>query len=106
MAGILGGAYNVGGPPVILYGTLRRWPPAQFRATLQGCLLPISLVVTASQGLAGLWTTRVWRLFGLSLPVVIGAMMLGGRLAARVPARQFERGLYLALIVLGIMLLR
>lgn len=98
--------FDTGGPPVILYGTLRRWPPAQFRATLQGCLLPISLVVTASQGLAGLWTPRIWWLFGLSLPVVIGALLLGRWLAARVPKEQFERVLYLALIVLGVMLVR
>ena len=28
LAGILGGAYNTSGPPVILYAHCRRWPPA------------------------------------------------------------------------------
>jgi uncharacterized membrane protein YfcA len=36
LAGILGGAYNMAGPPMIVYGAMSRWPPAQFRATLQG----------------------------------------------------------------------
>ena len=35
-AGILGGAYNTNGPPVVIYGSLRKWSPATFRATLQG----------------------------------------------------------------------
>jgi hypothetical protein len=30
-AGILGGAYGMNGPPLAVYGVLRRWTPAQFR---------------------------------------------------------------------------
>ena len=33
-AGVLGGAYGMNGPPLVAYGTLRRWSPEQFRATL------------------------------------------------------------------------
>lgn len=33
-AGVLGGAYGMNGPPLVVYGTLRRWPAEQFRATL------------------------------------------------------------------------
>src|SRR5690625_3124153 len=32
-AGVLGGAYGVNGPPVIVYGSLRHWTPERFRAT-------------------------------------------------------------------------
>src|SRR2546423_2318549 len=35
VAGVLGGAYNTNGPPVVVYAALRRWPPEHFRATLQ-----------------------------------------------------------------------
>ena len=34
LAGILGGAYASPGPPVILYGIFRQWPPAVFRISL------------------------------------------------------------------------
>ena len=34
-AGILGGAYGMNGPPLAMYGSLRRWEPEYFRATLQ-----------------------------------------------------------------------
>ncbi len=33
LAGALGGAYNTSGPPVILYGHAREWPPAEFKAS-------------------------------------------------------------------------
>ena len=29
-AGILGGAYGMNGPPLVVYGTLRRWSPGTF----------------------------------------------------------------------------
>src|SRR5436190_1989907 len=35
LAGIFGGAYGMNGPPLVIYGSLRRWTPEQFRATLQ-----------------------------------------------------------------------
>jgi hypothetical protein len=33
-AGVLGGAYGMNGPPLVVYGALRRWPPEHFRPTL------------------------------------------------------------------------
>jgi uncharacterized membrane protein YfcA len=35
-AGVLGGAYGMNGPPLVMYGALRGWSPRHFRATLQG----------------------------------------------------------------------
>ncbi len=56
LAGILGGAYGMNGPPLAVYGSLRRWAPANFRATLQGYFLPASLAGMAGYWAAGLWT--------------------------------------------------
>src|SRR5690606_17113359 len=36
LSGILGGAYGLNGPPIVIYGNLRNWTPKNFRATLQG----------------------------------------------------------------------
>ena len=36
IAGILGGAYNTSGPPVIIYGSCRRWGSIEFKSNLQG----------------------------------------------------------------------
>ncbi len=54
-AGVLGGAYGMNGPPLVIYGALRRWPPERFRATLQGYFLPASLIGMAGYTAAGLW---------------------------------------------------
>jgi len=104
-AGILGGAYNTGGPPLVVYATMNRWPPETFRATLQSCFLVTGLGVLISHGLGGLWTGQVLHLFALSVPIVIPAVVLGGWLNRRMPMQRFERFLFLILIVLGVMLL-
>ena len=104
-AGILGGAYNTNGPPVVLYGALRHWPPDRLRATLQGYFLPSAVLICAGHAASGLWTWRVFRLYALALPVVLLAIPLGLRLGRRIPADRFGRLLYAALIVLGVGLL-
>lgn len=104
LAGVLGAAYTTNGPPVILYGTLRRWPPAKFRATLQGFFLPNGLMILASHGLGGLWTRQVFTLYGVGLPAALFAFWLGSRLNRRIPAQRFTRLIYAILVVLGIVL--
>jgi uncharacterized membrane protein YfcA len=105
VTGILGGAYNTGGPPLVIYATMNRWPPETFRATLQSCFLVTGLGILTSHGLGGLWTGQVLRLFALSIPVVFPAIVLGGWLNRRMSMQRFERFLFLILIVLGGMLL-
>ena len=104
-AGILGGAYNIGGPPLILYGSLRRWSPARFRATLQGYFAVTGIYVLVLHGLSGLWTTQVWQLFLLSIPLQIIAVWVGGKFNRHIPIAVFSRLLYVALIFLGVLLL-
>ena len=104
-AGILGSAYNTSGPPVIIYGTMRRWPPELFRATLQGFFFFSNIFVVAGHGLAGLWTTEVMWLTLLSLPVLLTAIAAGARVNRRIPAAQFARLVYVLLIFLGALFL-
>jgi uncharacterized membrane protein YfcA len=104
-AGLLGGAYNIAGPPVIVYGTLSRWTPQQFRATLQGFFVVINTVILAGHASAGLWTPRVLTLFVLAIPFMLIGFWAGARISQHVPTPVFERLVYIMLVLLGIMLL-
>ena len=101
MAGILGGAYGMNGPPLVVYGTMRSWSPAQFRATLQGYFLPASLVVMAGYWLAGLWTPQVTQLYLWSLPVILPAIFLGQKIHQRIPVHLFIVLIHSSLILIG-----
>lgn len=103
--GLLGGAYNTNGPAVVIYGLLRRWSPASFRATLQGYFLPSGLLILTGHGVSGLWTSRVLQLFLMSLPVVLAAVWLGGLANRRIPSGRFDRVVYGLLLLIGSLLL-
>jgi len=105
IGGILGGAYNTNGPPVILYGILRGWKPESFRATLQSYFLPTGAAIMIGQGLAGLWTKTVMTTYLYSLPLVFLAIFLGLKISRKIPAEKFNKYVYVMLLGLGIILL-
>jgi len=104
-AGVLGGAYGMNGPPLAIYGALRRWRPEYFRATLQAYFLPASMVGMAGYFVTGLWTPAVNHFYVVSLPGVVIAIVLGRSLNRRLPTRQFISCLYIGLTLIGVVLL-
>jgi hypothetical protein len=104
-AGVLGGAYNTNGPPVVAYEMLKGWPPERFRATLQGYFLPTGAAILAGHGLAGLWTGEVLRGYLYSLPAIVLGVALGGWLHRRLPLALFAKFVYVTLAAMGALLL-
>lgn len=104
-AGVMGGAYGMNGPPLVIYGSLRKWSPQHFRATLQGYFLPASVVGMGGYWVAGLWTPAVSRLYLLSLPAVLVATLLGRVINRRMNATQFLLYIHMGLILIGVVLL-
>jgi len=104
-AGVLGGAYGMNGPPLVVYGSLRGWSPQHFRATLQGYFLPASLAGLWGYWAAGLWTPAVTRFYLWSLPVVIAGTFLGRAIHHRIAAQRFVVYVHVGLIGIGMILL-
>ena len=104
-AGVLGGAYGMNGPPLVIYGAMRRWSAPQFRATLQGYFLPASLIGMAGYWLAGLWVPAVNHYYLISLPLALAAVFLGRALNHRLHGDAFLKYIYLALVAVGVLLL-
>jgi uncharacterized membrane protein YfcA len=105
LAGILGGAYGMNGPPLVAYGTLRRWSPQHFRATLQGYFLPASIVVMLGYWVAGLWIPSVTRYYLLALPAVLIAIVAGCAINRRFHAETFIMCVHVGLVFVGLALL-
>ena len=105
LAGVLGGAYGMNGPPLVIYGALRRWSAQHFRATLQGYFLPASVIGMAGYWLAGLWTRDVTRYFLLSLPLTFLGVFLGRVINHRLHGDSFFKYLYVGLMAVGSLLL-
>ncbi|MGF1461323.1 MAG: sulfite exporter TauE/SafE family protein [Leptolyngbyaceae cyanobacterium] len=104
IGGILGGAYNTNGPPIVIYGEMRRWAPRQFRATLLGYFLPTGVSISLGHAVTGLWTLKVFQLYGLSLPGILVAIAIGSRINQQLNTERFQSLLSGLLIILGILL--
>lgn len=101
LAGLLGGAYNVSGPPVIVYADCRRWSPEEFKSNLQGFFLVSDALVIAGHGLAGHLTAPVWGMYLAALPALGLGLGAGLALGQKVPAAAFRRLTWAVLLVLG-----
>lgn len=103
-AGILGGAYGMNGPPLAVYGAMRRWSPQHFRATLQGYFLPASLIGLVGYLWKGLWSHQLAYYYLLSIPVTLPAVWLGRIANHRLPLESFRKYIFAGLIVIGLVL--
>jgi uncharacterized membrane protein YfcA len=105
VAGVLGGAYGMNGPPLVIYGAMRRWSPQHFRATLQGYFLPASVIAMAGYWFAGLWTPAVTHFYLISLPAALPAIFLGRMVNRRLQGDAFLKYVYCGLVGVGLILL-
>jgi uncharacterized membrane protein YfcA len=104
-AGVLGGAYGMNGPPLAIYGAMRRWSPQHFRATLQGYFLPASIVGMAAYWFIGLWVPAVTHYYLISLPAAIPAVLLGRLVNHRLREETYLKYVYSGLACIAAALL-
>ena len=105
VAGIVGGAYNTNGPPIVIYSSLKKWNPQNFRATLQGYFFTTGILLILSHGIAGNFTNEVLSYFGYCLPAVLIAVIIGARINKKIPVERFHKYIYAILGILGTMLI-
>ena len=105
VAGILGGAFNTGGPPIVIFGTLSGWTQMRFVSTLQGYLLPSDLFILSGQLMAGLLTKNVFHYYIISLPFLLSAVLIGSQLRKKIPAGKFNRYIFMLLLLVGLVFL-
>jgi uncharacterized protein len=105
VAGVFGGAFGMNGPPLVIYGAMRRWSAQHFRATLQAYFLPASVIGMVGYWLAGLWIAAVTHYYLLCLPVLLPAVWLGRVVNHRLHGDVFLRYVYVGLAGIGVVLL-
>lgn len=105
LSGILGGAYGVNGPPLVVYGDMRKWSAKEFRATLQGYFLPASFIGILGYVSKGLITSEVVKYFMVSVPAVLPAIFLGRYLNHRLKNDSFLKYVYAGLLLIGVFLI-
>lgn len=104
-SGLLGGAYNIAGPPLVVYATLRHWTPQQQRSMMQAYCLVSSVWVLTFHTMNGLVTANVLNHFFVSVPVVVAATLLGQRATKNMATEKFRKWVNVCLMLSGLALL-
>lgn len=100
--GIFGGAFNVGGPPMVAFCYSQPWSKHQIVATLQVAFMVATTSRVALMGATGYFDQRILILTASTvIPVAIG-IFLGGQLLARIPLKWLRLGVFAVVILLGI----
>jgi len=100
-SGVLG-AFNTGGPPAVVYTTLRNWDKDATKSTLQVVFLLTSVIQLIGFAWTGLLTSAVLLQNLLISPAIILGVVSGHVLYQRIDQVTFKRSLLAVLLLVGI----
>ena len=102
LGGILAGAFNVGGPPIVVYTYSRDWTKVEVVAILQtaflaGCLTRNLLMLGTGEVTADLLILVAW-----TVPTAIFAVWLGKLTLDRLPQILLKRFVFALIFLIGL----
>jgi uncharacterized membrane protein YfcA len=105
LAGILGGATGIAGPPIVVWCALRGWEKAVQRATFQSFFAVVQILILGFYVATGLVDARCMQLVLVAaLPVVL-ASRFGATVFRKFTGSDFQTLIFALLLVSGIALL-
>jgi len=105
-AGIFGGAFDIQGPPLVVYGNAKEWEPRQFRSNILAVVSLNSALIVGIDYFNGKLVDFHYSDFCLTaLPVVLVGVALGEKVSAIIDPVLFKKFVLGICFVLGIRLL-
>lgn len=105
IAGVMGGAFNISGPIVVMYAAFRHWRPEEFRSNVQGFFMVTNTMIMVSYWSKGALDQVYWRAFAWAFPGMLLAILFGIYVSKRIDTVRFRRLVIGLLFVSGIYLL-
>lgn len=102
ISGLLGGAFNTSGPPLVVYGLSKRWQPIVYKANLQVLLMANTIFVIVLRFYSGHFTPQVLRYIMIALPMVGLGVTSGLWLGRYINPILFRRVVLILLMVVGV----
>jgi uncharacterized membrane protein YfcA len=102
IGGAFGASSNVGGPPLIIYATMKGWGKDETKATLQAYFLVISLIQVPAFMMTGLLRGEHVLPIVLGIPALLVGAWAGSRVSQGIDGGMFARLMVWAVAVMGI----
>lgn len=99
--GIIGGAYNLIGPLIVMFCAGKPWSPNKFRGMLTAYFGAVGLFITITHAVQGYWNQTVFTYFAYAIPVAILAFFLGNLIHHRLNADRFKTLVNVFLLIMG-----
>jgi uncharacterized membrane protein YfcA len=104
-AGALGGAFNITGPAVIIFILTQDWTRINTVGSLNFFFFVTSVLIVAFHIIIGNITVDLAVTFLIFAPVVIAGMLLGTSIFRKMTNENYRKGLFVLLVLMGVMLL-
>ncbi len=100
--GVLGGAFNVGGPPIVAYAYAQPWSKTQTVAVLQVTFLSAGLTRNVLMAGAGEYTPRILTMVAIAAGPAFLGIFLGRKLLDRLPKPALKLGVFVFILIVGL----
>jgi len=104
-SGILGGAFNTNGPPIIIYFLLKRWDGNKFKAMISFYFLFSSIMIVVGHALTELTTQTILKYFFYFFPFVFFGNLIGANTFGIIPTKYFNNIVKILLLLISIRLI-
>ncbi len=104
-AGVLGGAFNTNGPPILIYMYLQGWDKTEQKAAITGFFVVATIMIIVSHISMGLVTSDVLIQFLYVIPVLLIGIYFGHLLFQRVSTKLYNNIVLAGLTLIGILLI-
>jgi len=101
-SGVLGTAFNTGGPPLVVYATLKAWDKTVVKSTLNATFAVTGAISVTGHVVAERLDGELFAKNAMMLPAVILGVWLGRRLFGRVDQATFRTILLSLLLIVGV----
>jgi len=105
LAGVLGGAYNLSGPPLVLFVSFSNMNTQAFRATMHFVSIVLNVLVVGWYIWSENFPIEILQVYLLSLPVLVFNVVAGGYLSTKFDGEKYKSLIFVTLLVSAVVLI-
>ncbi len=104
-SGLLGGAFNTNGPPVLIYFYLKDWDKFKQKASITGFFIVASILIVSSHAVSGVTTKSILLKSLYAQPFLLSGLLLGSAVFPKVTTKLYRQLILIFLTTMSLILI-